>query len=54
LGYAFDFFLAAQRAFIIADNFFRMAVRLSLWLGFEGHIPVFPVITCCFPKGSVG
>jgi hypothetical protein len=30
MGYAFDFFLAAQRAFIIADNFFRMAALIGL------------------------
>ena len=30
LDYAFDFFLAAQRPFIIADNFFRVAVLIGL------------------------
>jgi hypothetical protein len=30
LGYAFDFFFAAHRAFIIADNFFRMAALIGL------------------------
>src|SRR5450759_592762 len=29
-GYAFDFLFAAQRAFIIADNFFRMAALIGL------------------------
>src|ERR1035441_1201899 len=30
LDYAFDFCLAAQRAFIIADNFFRIAALIGL------------------------
>ncbi len=30
LDYAFDYFLAAQRAFINADNFFRMAALIDL------------------------
>jgi len=30
LDYAFDFFFAAHRAFIIADNFFRTAALIGL------------------------
>jgi hypothetical protein len=29
LDYAFDFFFAAHRAFIIADNFFRIAALIG-------------------------